>query len=76
MYSTVMTYTHVSTKFQIVIPKEVRNRLSLEPKQKLIVFTKGGVIHLIPEISLKKMKGYFKKTGLSQKDLRDKLDRL
>lgn len=71
-----MTYTHVSTKFQIVIPKEVRNRLALEPKQKLIVFTKGGIIHLIPEISLKKMKGYFKNTGLSTKDLRDKFDRL
>ncbi|HEX5036579.1 MAG TPA: AbrB/MazE/SpoVT family DNA-binding domain-containing protein, partial [bacterium] len=43
-----MTYTSVSSKFQVVIPKEVRERLSMKPGQKLIVYERGGIIHLIP----------------------------
>ena len=70
-----MTYTHVSPKFQVVIPKEVRNRMGLKPKQKLIVMEKGGVIHLIPEVPLKSLKGRFKNSNLTSNNLRDKKDR-
>ena len=71
-----MTYTSVSPKYQVVIPKEVRAKLSLKPKQRLIVMEKGGVIHLIPQIPVKSMKGIFKGRGLDHKDLRDKRDRV
>lgn len=71
-----MTYTHVSPKFQIVIPKEVRQHLNLRPKQRLIVMEKGGIIHLIPEVPLEKMKSIFKGSGLTTQGLRDKHDRL
>ncbi len=71
-----MTYAQISPKFQIVIPKEVRTRLSLRPKQRLMVLEKGGIIHLVPDIPLKKMKGFFKGRGLDTKNLRDKKDRL
>lgn len=71
-----MTYTHVSPKFQIVIPKQIRNQLNLRPKQRLIVMAKRGIIHLIPEVPLGKMKGIFKGQGLTTDNLRDKKDRL
>lgn len=69
-----MTYTSISPKFQIVIPKEVRRKMALRPKQRLIVMEKRGIIHLIPEVPLAKMKGFLK--GLDTTGLRDKKDRL
>ncbi len=49
--------TTISTKYQIVIPSEVRKRLRLEPRQKLTVLEKGGVLYLIPEGRLKDLRG-------------------
>jgi len=47
----------ISTKYQIVIPSEVRERLRLKPRQKLTVLEKGGVLYLIPEGPLKDLRG-------------------
>jgi AbrB family looped-hinge helix DNA binding protein len=49
--------TTISTKYQIVIPSEVRKRLRLKPRQKLTVLEKGGVLYLIPEGPLKNLRG-------------------
>ena len=49
--------TTISTKYQIVIPGEVRKRLRLKPHQKLTVLEKGGVLYLIPEGPLKDLRG-------------------
>ncbi|HKN86264.1 MAG TPA: AbrB/MazE/SpoVT family DNA-binding domain-containing protein [Nitrospiraceae bacterium] len=64
----------ISTKFQIVIPKEVREKLHLSPQQRLQVVEKGGVITLVPEVPLKSLKGALK--GMSKSDIREKKDRL
>jgi AbrB family looped-hinge helix DNA binding protein len=69
-----MATTTISPKFQIVIPKDVREKLHLEPQQRLQVIEKGGVITLIPEVPLKSLKGILK--GMSKTDLRDKKDRM
>ena len=69
-----MVTTTISTKFQIVIPKEVRDKLHLTPSQRLQVVEKGGVITLVPEVPLKSLKGALK--GMSKTDLREKRDRL
>lgn len=69
-----MATTTISPKFQIVIPKEVRDKLHLSPKQRLQVLEKGGVITLVPEVSLKSLRGALK--GMSKSDLREKKDRL
>ena len=69
-----MATTTISTKFQIVIPKEVRDKLHLTPQQRLQVVEKGGVITLVPEVPLKSLKGVLK--GMSKTDLREKKDRL
>ena len=69
-----MATTTISPKFQIVIPKEVREKLHLTPSQRLQVVEKGGVITLVPEVPLKSLKGILK--GMSKTDIREKKDRL
>ena len=69
-----MATTTISPKFQIVIPKEVRDKLRLSPKQRLQVLEKGGIITLIPEVSLKSLKGVLK--VMSKRGIREKKDRL
>jgi AbrB family looped-hinge helix DNA binding protein len=69
-----MVMTTISSKFQIVIPKEVREKLHLSPRQRLYVVAKGGIITLVPEVPLKSLKGALK--GMSKTDLREKKDRL
>ena len=69
-----MATTTISSKFQIVIPKEVREKLHLCPQQRLQVVEKGGVITLVPEVPLKNLKGSLK--GMSKTDIREKKDRL
>lgn len=69
-----MSMTTISTKFQIVIPKDVREKLHLSPQQRLQVLEKGGVITLVPEVSLKSLKGALK--GMSKTGVREKKDRL
>jgi AbrB family looped-hinge helix DNA binding protein len=64
----------ISTKFQIVIPKDVREKLRLSPRQRLQVVEKGGVISLVPEVPTKSLKGALK--GMSKTDIREKKDRL
>jgi AbrB family looped-hinge helix DNA binding protein len=69
-----MATTTISPKFQIVIPKEVREKLRLTPSQRLQVVEKGGVITLVPEVPLKSLKGALK--GMSRTDILEKKDRL
>ena len=69
-----MATTTISPKFQIVIPKEVREKLRLSPQQRLQVIEKGGVITLVPEVPLKSLKGLLKE--MSKTDIREKKDRL
>ncbi len=69
-----MATTTISPKFQIVIPKEVREKLHLTPRQRLQVLEKGGVITLVPEVPLKSLRGLLK--GMSKSNLREKKDRL
>jgi len=59
----------VSTKYQVVIPSDVRNRLKLKPGQKIAVIEKDGVVHLIPIRPLKELKGTV--AGITSKGVRD-----
>jgi len=56
---TVNTVT-VSPKFQVVIPKEIREQLRLKPGQKLQAMAYDGRIELIPVRSAREMRGAFK----------------
>ena len=58
-----MAKTRVTTKGQVTIPKEVRERLGLRPGDELEFTEAGGVFHLRKRLSpapLKKYRGYLK----------------
>ena len=64
-----MATTKISPKYQVVIPKEVREKLHLKSGQKMTVVVKSGVVHLIPEKPLHLFKGFLK--GMDTKDIRE-----
>jgi AbrB family looped-hinge helix DNA binding protein len=55
-----MTTVAVSSKFQVVIPEDVRLRLKLQPGQKLVAMEKDGVVYMIPLKPVKEMRGIAK----------------
>jgi AbrB family looped-hinge helix DNA binding protein len=50
----------VSPKFQVVIPQEVREALSLRPGEKLEVFRFENRIELIPVRPIREMRGFLR----------------
>ncbi|GAB3679667.1 AbrB/MazE/SpoVT family DNA-binding domain-containing protein [Salinisphaera aquimarina] len=63
----------LSPKFQVAIPKAVRERLHLHAGQKLQIVTYGDRIELVPQRSIKSMRGFL--SGISTNVPRDE-DRL
>jgi AbrB family looped-hinge helix DNA binding protein len=64
----------VSPKFQIVIPKELRERLGLKPGQKLFMFVIDGKIHLDVPRPITELRGMAKGIRWEEGD-RDRRDR-
>jgi AbrB family looped-hinge helix DNA binding protein len=50
----------LSPKYQIVIPKAVREALHLRPGQKMQVIEYAGRVELIPERDIKELRGFLK----------------
>ncbi len=50
----------LSPKYQVVIPKRVRDRMKVKKGQKFHVFFFEGRIELIPAKNLKDMRGFLK----------------
>jgi AbrB family looped-hinge helix DNA binding protein len=50
----------VSPKFQIVIPRQVRESLGIRPGQKVQVIQYGGCIELIPVRPIAETRGFLK----------------
>jgi AbrB family looped-hinge helix DNA binding protein len=64
----------VSPKFQVVIPKALREELHIEPGQELLMYSLDGSLRLVPRRSIKELRGMAK--GLRWKDdLRDHTER-
>jgi AbrB family looped-hinge helix DNA binding protein len=60
----------VSPKYQIVIPKSIRETLHLRPGQKIQVVEYEGRIELIPERDIKELRGFLK--GINTEFKREK----
>ena len=60
----------VSPKFQVVIPRRVRESLGIRPGQKVHVMLYEGRIEFIPLERMKKLRGYLK--GIDTRVERDK----
>jgi AbrB family looped-hinge helix DNA binding protein len=63
----------ISPKFQVVIPKSIRERLKLEPGQKVQAILYQGRIELIPLQPPKQMRGFL--SGIDT-DVEREADRL
>jgi AbrB family looped-hinge helix DNA binding protein len=63
----------VSPKFQVVIPKEIRESLKLAPGQKIQALLYENRIELIPLRPIKKMRGFLKGIDTSVDRERDRL---
>lgn len=47
----------ISTKYQVVIPKEIRRRLRLRPGQRVHAFARGESIVLVPVFPIEELRG-------------------
>ena len=56
-----MTTSLLSPKFQVVIPKDVRQALNLKPGQRLNVVEKDGHIELRPILTPDQLIGFLKR---------------
>lgn len=65
--------TTISSKYQVLIPKPVRENLKLKPKQKLTVIEKDGMLIMIPQKKLDDLRGIA--AGIDTTGYRDKEDR-
>lgn len=69
-----MTQVTISSKFQVVIPKEVRQQVPLKTGQKLAMVVKEGIITLLPDRPIASFRGFLK--GMKVGAIREKRDRL
>ena len=60
----------VSPKFQVVIPREVRESLSIKPGEKMQVINYADRIELVPIRKMKDMRGFLK--GMNTTVVREK----
>ena len=55
-----MTTVTVSPKFQVVIPVEIRERLGIQPGQKIHAIAFNDRVELIPVRSARSLRGFLK----------------
>lgn len=55
-----MTTVTVSSKFQVVIPKEVREKLGIQIGQKFQIIPYENRLEFIPIVNLREMRGFLK----------------
>jgi AbrB family looped-hinge helix DNA binding protein len=68
-----MARATVSPKYQIVIPKEIRERLDLKPGQQVALVDRGSYVALVPQRPISELQGIAQ--GAPTDDYRDETDR-
>ncbi|HRQ33442.1 MAG TPA: AbrB/MazE/SpoVT family DNA-binding domain-containing protein [Anaerolineales bacterium] len=64
--------TTISAKYQIMIPREVREQFNLKPGQKILFIPYKNSIRLVVVPSIKDARGIFK--GMNIDNLREEVD--
>ena len=64
--------TTISSKYQIVIPREVREQFGLKPGQKVMFIPYNNTLRLVVVPSIDKARGMFK--GLTSEGIREEKD--
>lgn len=68
-----MATAKISSKYQVVIPKAVRERAGIRSGQSVEVLLKDGIICLVPDRPLEELRGLLR--GVATDGYRDKEDR-
>jgi len=63
----------VSSKYQVVIPKEIRKRLGIQAGEKMVMIERDRLIHMVRVGDIKDARGLAK--GVTAKGLRDERER-
>jgi len=67
-----MYTTTISSKFQVVIPREVREQFGLRPGQKIAFIPFNKILHVVIVPPIEQARGMFK--GLDTNNLREEKD--
>jgi len=70
-----MQQAKLSSKFQLSIPKSIRDDMRLQAGQKFTIVTRGSIIELIPVKTIKEARGMLPLTQYVSADYRDWQDR-
>lgn len=62
----------ISSKFQVVIPREIREQFGLKPGQKLAFIPYNGTLRVVILPSIKEARGMLK--GINTEDIREEVD--
>jgi AbrB family looped-hinge helix DNA binding protein len=66
--------TTISSKFQIVIPRDVREQFNLKPGQKVMFIPYRNSIRLVIVPSIENALGIFKGLKINTDDIREEVD--
>lgn len=69
-----MHATTISSKFQISIPKQIREQLHIKPGQQFIFIAKGDCLELVPKRDIQDMRGIM--AGANTENTRDRDERI
>jgi AbrB family looped-hinge helix DNA binding protein len=69
-----MSRTKVSSRYQVVIPKDVRESARIQVGQEFQVIAKGGMVALIPDRPIAARRGFVR--GMRTTGFREKKDRM
>jgi AbrB family looped-hinge helix DNA binding protein len=67
-----MYATTISSKYQVVIPREVRKRFGLKPGQKVVFIPYNGVLRVVVVPPIEKARGMLK--GMNADNMREEVD--
>ncbi|MEW5829790.1 MAG: AbrB/MazE/SpoVT family DNA-binding domain-containing protein [Chloroflexota bacterium] len=62
----------ISSKYQVVIPREVRKQFNLKPGQKIMFIPYSGTLRVVIVPPVEKARGMLK--GMDTRDIREEVD--
>lgn len=68
-----MSTATLSSKFQLSVPKAVREAMQLQPGQQFELIPMGSILQLVPKTSIKNLRGVAR--GANPAQYRDRTDR-
>lgn len=68
-----MSTATVSSKFQLSLPKALREAMQIQPGQQFELIPMGAIIQLVPKTSIKQLRGIAR--GANAGEYRDRTDR-